>query len=107
MIKAKDRIVQFIDYKRLSKRKFCEEISVSHTIFNSVSSLGSDKLEIISNKYPELNMDWVITGRGKMVSKVITEKEDCKLCNEWKEKYFNTLEKYNSCLELQENIKSN
>jgi hypothetical protein len=67
MVETKKRLLQFIDYKGLSKRRFCEKNSLSHTIFNNNSAMGSDKLELIYNNYPEINMDWVITGRGKML----------------------------------------
>ena len=71
-MKTKERIVQFIDFKGISKRKFCEKISLSHTIFNKKSALGSDKLELIAMQYLELNMDWVITGRDEMLYKTKT-----------------------------------
>lgn len=63
---TKERLKQFIDLKGFSERKFSKEISSSETYFTSTKSIGSDKLEKISEAFPELNMDWVITGRGKM-----------------------------------------
>lgn len=63
---TKARLLQFIEFKRISKREFCKKSFLSHTIFNNNSALGSDKLEKIYTAYEELNMDWVITGRGEM-----------------------------------------
>ncbi len=65
--KPKLRITQFIDFKKISKRAFSSTIDVSHNFFSNESAIGSDVLEKIFSIYPELNMDWVITGRGEMI----------------------------------------
>ena len=83
---VKDRLKQFIDYKALSERKFSQKISPSATYFTSTKTIGSDKLEKIAEEFPELNMDWVITGRGEMLYK---EHENAA---EWKEKYYQLLD---------------
>jgi hypothetical protein len=62
----KERLLQFIDYKGLSKRKFCEKISVSHTYINDLKTMQSDKLVTISDVFPDLDLTWLITGRGEM-----------------------------------------
>lgn len=64
---TKTRLLYFIDFKSISKREFCKKSSLSHTIFNNNSAIGSDKLEKIHKAYEELNMDWVITGREEMI----------------------------------------
>lgn len=73
-LKAKERIVQFIDFKKITKNKFCEKNLFSNSFFNNDSAISSDKLLNIFRNYPELNMDWVITGRGEMITKT-TEKD--------------------------------
>lgn len=102
----KERILQFIDYKEISKREFCRKSILSHTIFNNDSAIGVDKLEKIYNAYPELNMDWVITGRGEMIydrpeAAFIMRDNGVAIrpSPPWREKYFEVLEKYNQCLE--------
>lgn len=71
---TRKRILQFADYKGFGEgrkgksfRSFSIEIDVSHVYFTKEGSMGSDVLEKISAKYPELNMDWVINGRGEMI----------------------------------------
>lgn len=66
---VKKRIIQFIDSQGISNRKFCIKISVSHVYFSTDNAVGSDVLEKIFIAYPELNMDWVVTGRGEMYNK--------------------------------------
>ena len=39
-------------------------------------SVGSDILEKIANQYPDLNLAWLITGKGKMTVKISREKEN-------------------------------
>lgn len=66
---SKERIIQFIEYKQISNRKFCIEISVSHTYFSKKGAMGTDVLEKIYTIHPDLNIDWVITGRDEMIYK--------------------------------------
>src|SRR4051812_12728144 len=66
MSTVKERILQFIEYKGISNRNFCQKINVSPNILSTKSALGTDILIKINIEYPELNMDWVIAGRGEM-----------------------------------------
>ncbi len=70
-----ERIRQFIEYQRISERKFFLEVGLPMGSFTKAKSIGSENLHKIVLRYPELNIDWVITGRGKMVkdSGVVTE----------------------------------
>jgi hypothetical protein len=81
-METKDRLLAFIAYKQISKRKFCLACSLSHTIFNMNKSIVSDKLERIYKAYPELNMDWVITGQGEMIRNEQAPKTENKETNE-------------------------
>jgi hypothetical protein len=69
MDEVKKRLIQFVDYKEISNRKFARIISASPNILSTGSSLGSEILVKISTNYRELNMDWVLTGRGEMLVK--------------------------------------
>jgi hypothetical protein len=86
MITSKDRLKQFIEYQHITTNQFCKKNLLSNSFFNNISSIGSDKLSNIFNNYPDLNMDWVITGRGQMLYK---EPENAA---EWKEKYYQLLD---------------
>lgn len=70
---AKDRVKQFIDFKHITVNKFCKNNLLSNSFFNNSSAIGSDKLLNIFNNHPDLNMDWVITGRGEMIFKRVEE----------------------------------
>jgi len=65
------RLNQFIDYLRISKKAFEEECqiaqgNVSHCIKND-KTLSSKNIVKISNRYDELNIDWLINNRGSML----------------------------------------
>ena len=62
-----ERIKQIIDYKGISIRKFSEKIGISHSLLNNIKVIGSDKLENILNIFPEINPEWLLTGRGNML----------------------------------------
>lgn len=61
------RILEYIDNKGISKYKFYQEIGVSNGFLDKDGSIGSDKCEKISYQYQDLNLDWLITGKGNML----------------------------------------
>lgn len=65
----KERILQFIEYKKLSKNKFYKETGLSNGILDKQGGISSDSLEKIYCVYPEINLDWLLTGKGEMFKK--------------------------------------
>lgn len=67
---VKERIREFIKYLRISEREFCRRIGVSTSYVNSIrTSIQPDKMKAISDKFPELNPMWLLTGDGEMLQK--------------------------------------
>lgn len=76
---VKERILQFINYKGITIQAFELSTGLSN---GAVSKMGDgtrrSTLEKISNYYPELNTNWLLTGVGEMllsnerVDKIIT-----------------------------------
>lgn len=65
---VRDRITQFIAYKRMSKRRFQASIGVSSSYIQGITSgMSADVLHKISSTYPDLNTDWLLTGEGEML----------------------------------------
>lgn len=62
-----DRIRQIIDYKHICVRKFCIEIGVSNGFLDKVKDVGVEKVVKILNTYPEINPEWLVTGKGEML----------------------------------------
>ncbi len=65
-----NRLKQFLSVENISQSAFAERMniakaSVSH-ILSGRNKPGFDFLENISRLYPSLNIEWLISGRGRM-----------------------------------------
>lgn len=77
MAKAIDRIFSIIKALGMSARQFDMSIGASNgytlRMKKNNASVGSDILERIVEKYPFVNINWIVTGRGTMFG--ITEED--------------------------------
>ena len=65
---VKERLKAFINYLNISEREFCRVIGVGSAYVASIKkSIKPDKLEAITEHYPELNPIWLIRGQGNML----------------------------------------
>ena len=67
---TKSRILQFIDTKGIDKRTFFSDTGIKRGLLDSdkLNSTVSDVfLAKILAAYPELNVEWLITGQGEML----------------------------------------
>lgn len=65
---VRERFKIFIKYSNLSVSAFEKSISASNGYVNNISkTIGSDKLEVIAEKYPNLNLSWLTLGEGEML----------------------------------------
>lgn len=65
---VKSRLLDFVSYTQLSRRKFQERIGVSNSYIQNISeSIGADVMNRISIQFPELNISWLLTGEGSML----------------------------------------
>ncbi len=66
------RIKQYIDHKRLSVRMFEKSCGINIGTLSRVivkdSAIQSDNLEKIVSTYVELNLEWLLTGKGEMLN---------------------------------------
>lgn len=74
------RIQQYIENKGISKYKFYQQSGLSNGALDKGENIGSDKCEKILYAFPDLNSDWLLTGRGSMLKnnglELIDNKED-------------------------------
>lgn len=67
------RIKEYIDFKRIRISAFEKSVGFSNGLFGGQlkrnKTIGLDKLESILKTYPDLNADWVLTGKGNMLKK--------------------------------------
>lgn len=76
----KKRLLDIIKYLNMSTRSFEAECSLQRGNISNMSedsAIGSDKLSKIHARFPEINLEWLITGQGSMLknkdSSVISE----------------------------------
>lgn len=65
---VKERLKVFINHLNISEREFCRIIGVGSAYIASIKkSIKADKLEAITEHYPELNPIWLMRGQGSML----------------------------------------
>jgi len=90
----KQNILLFIENQGFKKEDFFNKIGVSYSNFKGKSlnsEIAADKLVIILTMFPQLNSDWLLTGKGEMLKQTFS-------------KEYPTNEKINKVEEPTENI---
>ena len=65
---VKDRIKFFCKNEKISVSEFEKTLNVANGYVNSISkSVGIDKINSILEKYPNLSVEWLLTGKGEML----------------------------------------
>ena len=68
----KQRLLDFIDHKKLSVNRFCTMCGFSSAYVRNIQKTISQRyLKIISKAFPDLNIYWLETGEGQMLNEVI------------------------------------
>lgn len=70
----KDRIFALMDYKKFTLGKFADEIGVERSTMSHIKSDRSkpslDMAQKILDRFPEVNAEWLILGRGSMQKQI-------------------------------------
>lgn len=66
-----DRILNFLEVSNISKRQFYRDTELSNGFLDKVKDIGMSKVVRILETYPQINMKWLVLGKGEM-----TEEED-------------------------------
>lgn len=71
---VKERLIIYLKSKNISQAKFEQSIGASNGYINSMrKGLGIDKIEQVRITYPDLNIEWLRYGKGKMLNEDISE----------------------------------
>ena len=62
-----ERVREYLDYKGISKYKFCNDLRFSNKFLDNSSNMATDKACKILHYYPDLNSEWLLTGNGPMI----------------------------------------
>ncbi|WP_432671560.1 hypothetical protein [Flavobacterium sp. SM2513] len=81
---TKERIKIFINFLNINVSTFERTLKVSNGYVNSISKgIGGDKLVILIENFPDLNVEWLLTVKGNMLKSM----EGRTYVNEPEEKY--------------------
>ena len=65
---VKERIISFIEFKKISLRGFEARCGLSNGYLRQLrNSPTADKVEMILSAFPELRREWLMTGEGEML----------------------------------------
>lgn len=92
----KQRILQFLDIKGITKYKFYQETGIANGILSQKNGLTEENIERFLSTYPEVSSEWFLRGKGEMlVSTNVTKDEFCKqemdIDNDLGEKFYQRL----------------
>lgn len=106
---TKERLIQYIENHNIKIKKFYEQTRIKRGFLDSdkLKSAVSDRFLAIIINFPDINLEWLITGKGEMLKKyetnkgisILAEKSEVYGVVNYKEKYFETLEKLNQANE--------
>lgn len=66
---VKERLKQYLRINRITQEKFCNSVGVAPTYVSNIrKGIQPDKLTRIQECYPDLNIEWLVTGRGNMLN---------------------------------------
>lgn len=74
---VKERLKQYLRVNRITQEKFCNSVGVAPTYVSNIRrGIQPDKLARIQQAYPDLNIEWLVTGRGNMLNNSISTNID-------------------------------
>jgi phage repressor protein C with HTH and peptisase S24 domain len=63
----RERLIKYLIYKNISKYKFYQKTGFSNGFLDKSGAIGSDKCEKICYEFPDINLEWLITGKEPML----------------------------------------
>lgn len=63
----KQKIIQYLEFKGIAKSKFYKETGFSNGFLDSGSSFSVENLRVILDKYRDINLDWLLNGKGSLL----------------------------------------
>lgn len=64
---AKGRLLEYLDCMDIKKAEFYRTTGLANGFLDKNDNIGSDNIEIIVSKYPNINLSWLVTGNGEML----------------------------------------
>lgn len=74
----KERIIKLIEFKGIPKEEFYVRIGMTSASFRGDAKnrpLNSNAIENIFSEIPDVNLEWLITGKGEMIKSILETNE--------------------------------
>lgn len=68
-----NRVLQYLEYKGITPYRFCKDLGLSMGYLDKKGSIGTDKYLKIIEYYPEINANWLLTGKGEMLKRNVKD----------------------------------
>lgn len=59
--------MQYLDFKGVTKYQFYQQVGVANGFLDKAGTIGANKCEKIISVYPDMSLEWLITGKGPMI----------------------------------------
>lgn len=76
------RILKYLEMRGITRYKFYKETGLSNGYLDKEGDISASSYEKISYQYPDLNMDWVLTGNGDMLRDATPSAKDVMLASD-------------------------
>lgn len=63
----KNRILQYIDYKNISKYKFYQKTGITRGVLDKESGISEENIAKFIAYSDDIDLNWLLTGKGKML----------------------------------------
>lgn len=78
----KERMEAFISYKNLTNKGFEEKCGLGNGFVSKIGkNIRESKLELISKTFPDLNIEWIETGKGSMLLNALENEKEAHINN--------------------------
>ena len=63
----KQNILQFIEYKGITRYKFYQITGITRGVLDQNNGMNEDNITRFLDSFPEINANWLLTGKGSML----------------------------------------
>ena len=63
----KEKILQYIDFMNVSKYKFYQDSGITRGVLDKESGISEDNIAKFIAYAPNVNLDWLLNGKGEML----------------------------------------
>ena len=82
----KQKILQYLDFKGISKYKFYQETGITNGILSQSNGISEDNLLRFLSVYKDISLEWLFTGEGSMIKGDVIQEKALELPSENTEK---------------------